>query len=813
MYYSAFGLLAILILLIENQDILRNLGDGLNKPAWRVYRRFLLAVLAYYVTDVLWGLLESRKLALLLFADTTVYFVTMAAGVLFWAQFTVAYLEEEHGFGQFLVHAGWALAGLITAIAAANMFTPLLFTVSADSVYRALPLRYVILAAQILMLLLLSVFAFLSYMRQRGAKERGNKYLALALYGLIMALFLFIQLWWPYLPLYSVAYMLGTCVMHTFVVIDEKEAYRRGLEEAARISALKDTIVSLLDNMPAMTYTKDAETGAYLACNQAFANYAHKARPAEVAGLTDAQIFDQETAARVLEDDRMALSMDEPYIFFEDVHDTAGNRRQFQTTKLKYHNFVGRLCVLGMSQDVTDLVRIRRESATSKEAYAKERGAGIIYAHIAQALARGYSELYYINLDTEEYTEYRTDDDTGTLTEVRRGWHFFETCRLEAEQVVHPDDRAMVISALDRKTLVAALDRNRTFVMTYRLISEGGPVYVSSRICRMQDDGRYIVLGVSDVDELMKQRRATERMKEEQIAYARLSALTGDFLCIYVVVPETGRYRDFSATQSYQSFAQAKEGQDFFEKVREAARTYNHPDDLNRFLSAFTRENIMAEIARYGIFMVSYRLMMDGAPRYVQLKAAMVEEKEGARLIVGINDIDAQVRQEEAYVEHMAKARIKAKVDALTGVKNKLAFQEAEARLNAQIEEQRAPEFAIVILDVNDLKKVNDTEGHKAGDQYIRDACRIICETFKRSPVFRVGGDEFAVIAQGNDYAHIDALMDRVREQNAGAQRGGSVVIACGMARCEGDPSVAAVFERADQNMYEDKSRLKAGRE
>ena len=811
MYYSAIGLLALLILLIENRDILLNLREGFEKPVWRVYRQFLLAVLAYYVTDILWGFLESRKLALLLFADTTVYFVAMAAGVLFWARFTVAYLDEKSGFGQFLVHAGWAVAGLIAAIAVANLFTPLLFTVGADSVYRALPLRHVMLTAQILMLLLLAVFAFQSFVRGEVESGKRHRYLALALYGLTMALFLFIQLWFPNLPLYTVAYMLGTSQLHAFVLNDEKEMYRRGLAEAARIEKLKDTIVSLLDNMPAMTYTKDAETGVYLACNQAFANYARRESPAGVAGLTDAEIFDERTAARTLEDDRMALSMDEPYVFFEDVHDTAGNQRQFQTTKLKYYNLAGRLCVLGMSQDVTDMVRIRRENATTKEAYAKERGTGVIYTHIAQALARGYSELYYINLDTEEYIEYRPDDDTGTLAETRRGWHFFETCRLEAERDVHPDDRVAVIAALDRRTLVAALDRNRTFVMTYRLISEHGPTYVSMRISRMEDDERYIVLGVTDVDELMKQRRVTERMKEEQIAYARLSALTGDFLCIYVVVPETGRYREFSATQSHQSFAQAKEGQDFFTKVREAARAYNHPDDLNRFLSAFTRENVMAEIERYGIFTVSYRLMMDDAPRYVQLKAAMVEEKEGARLIVGMNDIDAQVRQEETYVEHLAKARIKAKVDALTGVKNKHAFQEAEARLDAQIAQGRAPEFAVVVLDVNDLKKVNDTEGHKAGDQYLRDACRIVCETFKRSPVFRVGGDEFAVIAQGNDYASIDALVERVRARNAEARRDGGIVIACGMAKYGDETGVAAVFERADRSMYEDKSRLKAG--
>ena len=51
MYYSAIGLLAVLILLIENQDVIRNLEGAFEKPAWRVYRRFLFAVLTYHILD------------------------------------------------------------------------------------------------------------------------------------------------------------------------------------------------------------------------------------------------------------------------------------------------------------------------------------------------------------------------------------------------------------------------------------------------------------------------------------------------------------------------------------------------------------------------------------------------------------------------------------------------------------------------------------------------------------------------------------------------------------------------------------------
>ena len=588
---------------------------------------------------------------------------------------------------------------------------------------------------------------------------------------------------------------------------------QRLLDEAAEIVELKQTISSLLDHMPGMNFSKDAKTGVYLACNQSFADYAHRSTPDDVIGLTAAEIFDAKTAAKFDEEDRIALSMDEPYIFFENVPDGVGNQRQLQTTKLKYTDVFGRQCVLGICQDVTNMVSVRRENAGTKEDYEKARSANIIFTHIAQTLAQGYTFLYYVNLDSEEYIEFQTDDESGTLTEARRGWHFFEQCMIDIEQAIYPDDRAIVREALDRKKLVKKLDRNKTVVVNYRLLQEERATYVSMRISRMTDDERYIVIGVMDVDEQMKQRHAAERMKEERIAYARLSALTGDYLCIYVVVPETGYYREFSASASYEKLVQAKTGGDYFAATREAALSIIHPEDQNRFLSTFTRENILGEIGQHGIFTLSYRIMMDGSPLYVQLKAAIVEEKEGARLIVGIIDIDAQVRQEEKYVRRLAQARKDVNIDALTGVKNRHAYLETEERINAQIAQQRGPEFAIVILDVNDLKKVNDNDGHKAGDQYLRNACKIICDIFKHSPVFRIGGDEFAVIAQGSDYEDIETLIERVYTHNAEAKRNGGIVIACGMAKYEADACVAPVFERADHNMYENKSSLKANKE
>ncbi len=85
-----------------------------------------------------------------------------------------------------------------------------------------------------------------------------------------------------------------------------------------------------------------------------------------------------------------------------------------------------------------------------------------------------------------------------------------------------------------------------------------------------------------------------------------------------------------------------------------------------------------------------------------------------------------------------------------------------EEKLNNMLEDGEPMQFAIVIFDVNGLKQVNDTLGHNAGDRYIKDACEMICTSFKRSPIFRIGGDEFAVIAQGASYEHLDEQIEAI---------------------------------------------------
>lgn len=224
MYYPVIGILATAILLIENHDILLSHDDNFEKHPWSIYRNFLFAVLFYYATDITWGLFESLKLQGPLFANTTIYFFAMATGVYFWAQYIVAYLEDKSKAGQLFILAGRSIAGLILACSIINIFMPIVFTVDENSVYHATPVRDVMLVSQIVLLIIISLYAGTSIPTSGG---KSHRYRTIMFFGLIMAIFLTIQLWYPYLPLYSIAYMLGTCLLRTFVINDEREEHKQ----------------------------------------------------------------------------------------------------------------------------------------------------------------------------------------------------------------------------------------------------------------------------------------------------------------------------------------------------------------------------------------------------------------------------------------------------------------------------------------------------------------------------------------------------------------------------------------------------------
>lgn len=151
-------------------------------------------------------------------------------------------------------------------------------------------------------------------------------------------------------------------------------------------------------------------------------------------------------------------------------------------------------------------------------------------------------------------------------------------------------------------------------------------------------------------------------------------------------------------------------------------------------------------------------------------------------------------------------------VDALTSVRNRGAFSNYIATLQERLDKKEPLAFAISVFDCDNLKKINDQDGHDKGDIYIKTASQLICRIFQHSPVFRVGGDEFAVILQNEDYQNREALAEKFEETRiklcaAARNRWEEPHVAIGVAVYdpELDGTVDDTVRRADKKMYENK--------
>ncbi len=157
--------------------------------------------------------------------------------------------------------------------------------------------------------------------------------------------------------------------------------------------------------------------------------------------------------------------------------------------------------------------------------------------------------------------------------------------------------------------------------------------------------------------------------------------------------------------------------------------------------------------------------------------------------------------------------------DSLTGLKNKVAYDEATARLDKKISEGKA-EFCIAMVDVNYLKRVNDTYGHERGNEYLINAGKLICLVFGAEHVYRIGGDEFVVIIEGEKISLCKYFVNQFKAEMARKNSNTllkpwekvSAAVGTAFYNAGVDKTSDEVFKRADKEMYENKLAMKAAR-
>ncbi|MBR3313537.1 MAG: GGDEF domain-containing protein [Atopobiaceae bacterium] len=226
-----------------------------------------------------------------------------------------------------------------------------------------------------------------------------------------------------------------------------------------------------------------------------------------------------------------------------------------------------------------------------------------------------------------------------------------------------------------------------------------------------------------------------------------------------------------------------------------AALSYYSAEEAKTTLIDFIRDNPAVDIAVVGVAMA--------------LLAIIVAQQRVIRA-------RKEVEESQHQVDDLSKRVF---VDALTSVRNKDGFNECIQSLQERLDNEEPLAFATIILDCDNLKTINDQYGHERGDAYIKTACRFICRIFKHSPVFRIGGDEFAVVLQNEDYQNRRELLELFEKnmneiQASAGNEWEQISVSLGMAEYDpqSDDSVDDVVRHADKAMYENK-RARKGRD
>ena len=685
MYYASIGLLALVLHLIINHEVIANKTKNNENEANVRYRQFLFGLIVYYLSDSLWGFFAAQDIVWISYADTALYFASMTLSILLWVRYVVAYIDRKGLKSTSLTYAGYIIFGLSVIAIVVNFFKPIIFSFTEANEYVPGVARYIIFGVQFCLDVLLSVYSLIVSFKYKGRDSK--RYRMVSASGAVMAFFIFLQTLFPNLPFYAIGCLIAACLVHVFVEVDEKT-----------------------------------------------------------------------------EQDR-----------------------ELQIVKSEFE------------QELEKTERVEKE---------KE-----IYTHIAESLAENYEAIYYIETETGKYIEFAVSELYELLNVQKHNENFYEDTLANIKKFVYPDDVEYALSFYTKEAVQRLLEGRKSYTFKYRVIVVGEPHYFNFIMMHAKDE-KHFILCDKDIQESINAEKALREKHEKSITFGQIAeSLAANYDVIYYIDIEDGSYVGYNTRNIYGQLEVERAGKDFYSESKKNGKILIHPQDHDKFTEFIDKDYMLSALENKKQIILDYRLIINDSVKYTRL--FLRKSSDMKHFIIGVENVDDEVQREKEYLKTINTEKELARRDDLTGTKNKTAYSELEKSVQSNLDcgMDYLP-FAIAVCDINNLKIINDTKGHKAGNEYIKAAAKLLCDIFDHSPVFRVGGDEFVVFLRGEDYSNRNELIEKFKETiRKNLSSGDGPVAAIGMADFNHgkDKSFAEVFERADNKMYEDKKKLKSG--
>ncbi|MBR4374638.1 MAG: GGDEF domain-containing protein [Treponema sp.] len=434
-----------------------------------------------------------------------------------------------------------------------------------------------------------------------------------------------------------------------------------------------------------------------------------------------------------------------------------------------------------------------------------------IHDNIALTMAEDYEAIFYIEIASGEYMSFSKSQKYMSMPSVENEKDFFKDTLESIERCVYPDDKEFAKSFYNKTTMLKKLEGRLSFSFKYRVIIKGEPRFFLFTVMR-EHNGQYLILYEKDIEDELNAEKALKENAEKTVTFGQIAeSLASNYDEIYYVNIEKSSYVCYQVNNIYGQLEINKSGKDFYSECLSNIPRIVYKKDCERVVEFIDRKNMIAALEKRRDYSITYRIIASDTPKYTRMRVR--KSSDGTHFIIGVENVDDEIQKEKEHINSLKNEKELARRDELTGVKNKTAYKEFETSVQGSIDNcMDYLSFALVLCDANNLKQINDTFGHKAGDEYIKEAAKLLCEIFIHSPVFRVGGDEFVVFLQGSNYESRHALMDKLRTRVLENKNTGSgVILASGMSEYmpESDNFVSDIFERADKEMYENKKNLK----
>ena len=190
--------------------------------------------------------------------------------------------------------------------------------------------------------------------------------------------------------------------------------------------------------------------------------------------------------------------------------------------------------------------------------------------------------------------------------------------------------------------------------------------------------------------------------------------------------------------------------------------------------------------------------------------------REEIKLKLLLNIIEEITRKYEellkVYEELNKELEYKASHDPLTGLYNRISLSAFFKREAGKTDIYNNSNLALIFIDIDNFKSVNDTYGHEVGDKILREVAKIISESLRRTDLpFRFGGDEFLILASVKNSNEAVKIAERIRKKIEDRFKDYGLSASFGIAVYKEDgKDLDTLIDIADKRMYEMKAKKKA---